>query len=100
MNTLNAAVFRAALRTPAIIAALQAQARREISPFDAIPMGVVLRATAGELLRGRLSVLKAFLAAGQRGVRVQRDKRERDALLAALPAPSSRPAAVTGVAAE
>ena len=85
VNPLNQAVYALAGRSPELIERLQAQARREISPYAVVPMGTVLRAVAGAVLRGNFGVLPAFFAAGQRGAKAQRAQRERIALLDALP---------------
>ncbi len=85
VNPLNQAIYRLANRSPRLVERLQAQARREISPYEAVPLPSVLRAMAGALLRGHVGVLPTFLAAGQRGVEVKRVRAERQAALDALP---------------
>ena len=92
VNPLNEVVFGLAARSPELLARLQAQARRELSPYDVVPMGTVLRGMAGAMLRGNFAVLPAFFTAGKRGATAQRARRERLDLLEALPPP--RPPAV------
>jgi len=52
-------------------------------------VGTVLRFVLGAMLRGKLSVAPAFLAAARRGAHVDRARRERIEALAALPPPRS-----------
>lgn len=85
VNPINKLFFRLAARSPQLLARMQAQARREISPYEVFPMNVLLRAVAGAVLRGNLAVVPAFFAAGKRGAKAARARRERLELLAALP---------------
>ncbi len=87
VNALNQLVFERAGRSPELRARLAAQVNREISPYDVVPVGTVLRMVLGAVLRGKLSVVPAFLAAGKRGTQVERARRERIEALAALPPP-------------
>jgi flavin-dependent dehydrogenase len=100
VNPLNKVVYALAARSPEIMARLQAQARREISPYAVVPMAALLRAMAGAMLRGNFGVLPAFFAAGQRGAKAQRDRRERVELLQALPPTTSPAVASARIAAE
>ena len=100
VNPLNKVVYALSARSPEILARLQAQARRELSPYETIPLPSILRAMAGAMLRGNFAVLPAFFAAGRRGAEAQRARRERIELLQALPPPSPRAAVTEQVAAE
>jgi flavin-dependent dehydrogenase len=92
VNPVNKMVFALAARSPEFLPRLQAQARREISPYQVFPMGTVLRAVAGAMLRGNFAVVPAFFAAGKRGAKAARARRERVDLLEALP-PAHTPVA-------
>jgi flavin-dependent dehydrogenase len=91
VNPLNQLVFARARRSPELLARASAQADREISPYAVVPVGTVLRIVAGAVLRGSLSVVPAFLAAGKRGARAARARRERVEALASLGPPAAKP---------
>ncbi len=78
---LNRVVYERAPGSPEVMQRLAAQADREVSPYDVIPPGTVIRWAAGAVLRGRLSVVPDFFAAGKRGARARRQRNERLALL-------------------
>jgi flavin-dependent dehydrogenase len=86
VNPLNRLVYSMASRSTELTERLTAQVDRELSPFEVVPMGMLLKAMAGAMLRGNFSVVPAFFAAGKRGARAERARRERLELLAALPA--------------
>jgi flavin-dependent dehydrogenase len=84
VNTLNQRVYRLASRSPDLLARVSAQADRELSPFEAIPIGTVLRAVAGGLVTGDFSVVRTFFAAGKRGAEMDKVRKARASDLAAL----------------
>jgi flavin-dependent dehydrogenase len=84
VNTLNERIYRSASRSPELLARVSAQADRELSPFEVIPFGTVLRAVTGGVLTGDLSVVRAFFAAGKRGTEVSKVRAARASDLAAL----------------
>jgi hypothetical protein len=94
VNPLNRLVYSMVGRSPELVERLSAQLDRELSPYEVVPMGMLLRAMAGAMFRGNFSVVPAFFAAGKRGAGVDRDRRERRALLEALPVEGSGAAAV------
>jgi flavin-dependent dehydrogenase len=85
VNSLNARVYARASRSPELMARVSAQADRELSPFEVIPLGTVLGAVAGGVLTGDFSVLPAFFAAGKRGAAASKVREARASDLAALP---------------
>jgi flavin-dependent dehydrogenase len=85
VNPVNQIAYALTARSPEIMARMQAQARREISPYEVIPRGPLLRAIAGATLRGHFAVVPAFFAAAKRGAAAARARRERVELLEALP---------------
>ena len=100
VNPLNQVVYALAARTPELLARLQAQARREISPYEVVPMATLLRGMAGAMLRGNFGVVPAFFAAGKRGAKAASARRERVELLAALSSAGPKVVAETKAAAE
>ncbi len=84
VNPLNQLVYAHARRTPELLARIAAQANREISPYAVVPVGTVLRLVGRALLRGNLAAVPAFFAAGKRGARAEKDRRERESLFEAL----------------
>jgi flavin-dependent dehydrogenase len=86
VNPLNQLVYALAARSPTLIERLTAQVDRELSPYEVVPMGTLLKAMGGAMLRGNFAVVPAFFAAGKRGARAERARRERRELLDALPA--------------
>ncbi len=89
VNPLNRLVYEHAARSPDLMARLQAQANREISPYEVVQLGTLLKLMGGALLRGNFSVLPAFFAAGKRGATVEKERKERVGLLGAMgPAPA------------
>jgi flavin-dependent dehydrogenase len=83
VNPLNERLYAKAMRTPVLLARLQAQSDREISPFEVVSPGLAVAATLGGLLAGRAAVVPAFLAAARRGAEVQRLRKECAEALAA-----------------
>jgi flavin-dependent dehydrogenase len=81
VSPLNRLVYERARESPEIMARLSAQADRELSPYDVVPTGTVMRWVAGAALRGRLSVVTSLFATGKRNAVVERARAERLALL-------------------
>jgi hypothetical protein len=81
VNPLNRILFERAGRSPELLARLAAQVDREMSPYRVVPASTVLRWVLAAVMRGNLSVVPAFLAAGKRGARAASARRERVALL-------------------
>jgi menaquinone-9 beta-reductase len=98
VNPLNQTIYGLAGRSPELMARLGAQLDREISPFETVPVGTVLRAVLGAVLRGRFGVLPPFFAAGKRNAEIQRIREGFVDALAALP-PEPPPATTRSVAA-
>jgi flavin-dependent dehydrogenase len=69
----------------------------EVNPYELIPVSVVMKAVIGQVARGRLGLLPAFLKQGRRISSVQRELKERQRLLEAIPAatPAAVPVAAT-----
>jgi flavin-dependent dehydrogenase len=88
MNPFNRLVYERVRRSPALGDRLAAIVDREVSPYAAVPSRNVLGWVAGAALRGKISVVRGFLSSGKRGKQVERDRRERVALLEGLPARS------------
>jgi flavin-dependent dehydrogenase len=78
---INRLVYERARTSPELMARLAAQADRELSPYEVVPPKTVVRWVAGAVFRGRLSLVPDFFAAGKRGARVERLRKERLALL-------------------
>ena len=81
VNPLNRLVFERAMASPEILRRLGAQTDRELSPYDVVPPGTVMRWVVAAALRGRLSVVPALFAAGERNAKVRRSRQARLALL-------------------
>ncbi|HEY5146344.1 MAG TPA: NAD(P)/FAD-dependent oxidoreductase [Polyangiaceae bacterium] len=81
LSPLNRLVYEKARTSPAILRRLSAQADREISPYEVVPRGTVMRWVVGAVLRGKLSVVPSLLAAGKRNAAVEQARAERLALL-------------------
>jgi len=81
VSPLNRLVYERARESPAIMERLSAQADRELSPYDVVPSGTIMRWVAGAALRGRLSVVTSLFAMGKRNAVVERARAERLALL-------------------
>jgi menaquinone-9 beta-reductase len=86
-NPLNRLVYEKAGQSAELQERLKAQVDRELSPYEAVPVGALLKWMAGAIVRGDFSVVPAFFAAGKRGANARRARRERQALLDALPPP-------------
>jgi menaquinone-9 beta-reductase len=80
-NPLNRLVFERARASPELRGRLAAQFDREVSPYEVVSPGTVLRWVAAAALRGRLSVVPALFASGKRNAGVERARKERRALL-------------------
>src|SRR5262249_46367871 len=81
VNPLNRLVYERAPRSPEIMQRFAAQMDRELSPFEAVPTGAVLRWVLGAVLRGRLSIVPSFLAIGKRNGAVAKARGKGLALL-------------------
>jgi flavin-dependent dehydrogenase len=81
VSPLNRLVYERARKSPAVLARLSAQADREISPYEVVPRGTVMRWVLGAALRGRLSVVPSLFATGRRNARVERARQKRRALV-------------------
>jgi flavin-dependent dehydrogenase len=82
LNPLNRLVYERARTSAEVVARLGMQADREISPYAVVPTGTIVRWVVGATLRGRLSVVPSFFAAGRRGVAVKQVSDQRLALIA------------------
>jgi hypothetical protein len=82
VSPLNRLVYERLPDAPRILERLAAQADREISPYEVVPTGTVMRWVLGAALRGRFSVVKSLVATGKRNAARERVRAERLALLA------------------
>ncbi len=85
VNPFNELLFEHVAKRPDLRARLAMSVDREISPYQVFSARTLLPWMLGATLKGKLSVIHAFLAAGKRGTAIQQLKSEciaqRDALL-------------------
>jgi flavin-dependent dehydrogenase len=82
VSPLNRLVYQRAPGAPSIVARLAAQADRELSPYEVIPTGTVMRWVLGAALRGKFEVVRSLLAAGKRNAARERVRTARLAVFA------------------
>jgi hypothetical protein len=80
-NPLNELVMEHCGKTPAIAARLSAVGEREVSPFEIVSPGQVVRWIAGAVIRGRRGFWEPFKSSGKLGSWLARETSERTALL-------------------
>ena len=78
---LQCLVFSHVASRPDLIARLAGVVDHKVSPYEAFPIGDIIRWTLGGVLRGRPGLLLDFLAMGRRGASVTRELSSRRALL-------------------
>jgi hypothetical protein len=66
VSPINRLLFERARTRPEIMRRMAAQADRQLSPYDVVPAGTVMRWVVGAALRGRLSVVPSLFATGKR----------------------------------
>jgi hypothetical protein len=82
-NPLNELVMHHAGQRPELALRLQAVFERELSPFEVVSPGMVLRWIVGAVVRGRRGYFAPFMESGKRGAWLARETSERTALLEA-----------------
>jgi flavin-dependent dehydrogenase len=89
VSPLNRLVYERAPASPKMMQRFAAQADRQLSPYEVLPTRTMLQWVLGASLRGRLSVIPSFLAAGKRNAGIERARKERLALLQQCGDPSA-----------
>jgi flavin-dependent dehydrogenase len=82
INPVNRLFYERAGTSPEVCARLSRMVDREISPYAVVPPATVVRWVLGATLRGRLSVVPSFFAAGKRGAAIKQVSDQRLALIA------------------
>ena len=87
-------VFSRVAARPDLRAQLARAMHHQVSPYDAFPVSEIGRWMLGQVVRGRVGLLRDFLTMGKRGAYVARELNVRRALLKEAAARTSAPQAV------
>ena len=82
-------VFRRLGRDPVLARRMSRLPEHRCSPYDVLPISVIIRCLIGALLRGRLQVIPEFLAQGKRAADYRRELEQRQRLLESASSSSS-----------